>query len=105
MSITKEEAIEKAKKVLIDINFWSSSVVKPNAKLVQGDDMKYFSYKDRAFWLISFVYAEEDFGEGVAKVFIDIDAETGEVDPSLTNRSGSVKIRFDEKHNKYVRVK
>lgn len=104
MSITKEQAIEIAKKVLIDINFWSNNTANPSARLMEGNNLKY-TLKTKSHWLVSFSYGEEDFGEDVAHVFIEVDAETGEVDKSISNRSGSIKIEYDEINDKYKRLK
>lgn len=104
MNISKEKAIEIGKKVLIDIDFIADDLEHPSIRLEQGEDLKYSS-KTKPYWLVGFAYGAEDFGSNVAHIFIDIDAETGEVDSSLVNRSGVIKIRFDSTKNKYFRVK
>ena len=104
MSITKENAIKLAEKILKDIDFWGSDLINPRARLISGDNLK-FGDKKGPYWLSSFNYGAEDFGENGANVFIEIDEKTGTPEMSVGTRSGSIRIKYDKQNDKYSRVK
>ena len=104
MSITKEDAIKLAEKILKDIGFWGDDLINPHVILIDGEKLKFRSKSD-PYWSASFNYGGEDFGEGGASVFIRIDVKTGIPENSIFTRSGSIRIQYDQQKDKYSRIK
>lgn len=97
--ITEKQAIEVAQKVLRDINFWGDDVIKPRARLIDGDKL---SPNKKAYWLVGHYYGAEDFGPNAASIFVDVDAVSGKPASKLSHRNGTIQIRYDEQKDKYL---
>ncbi|NVK63102.1 MAG: hypothetical protein HWE22_00895 [Flavobacteriales bacterium] len=100
--ITEEQALQIAEKILKDIDFWSDDVINPKAQLIDGDRL---SKHEEPYMLASYNYAEEDFGYGNAYVSIILNPSTGEARNKVITRSGSIRIKYDEQKDKYLREK
>ena len=102
MSLSKQQAIEKARAILVDINFMSEDVINPSARLL--DESISGGSVDGPFWLVGFSFAAADFGSDRARIFLEIDQLTGKlINKRLSKKGGSIQVRYNSLTGKYER--
>ncbi|MFT6923205.1 MAG: hypothetical protein ACJA1C_002215 [Crocinitomicaceae bacterium] len=102
MNLTQEQAIEKARTILEDINFMDDDVVNPSARLL--DQSISGGSVEGPFWLVGFSFAAADFGPDRARIFLEIDQSTGKlINKRLSKKGGSILVKYNDSTNKYER--
>jgi len=105
MKLTEEYVINKATKVLKDINFWDETFVLDKVVGSEGEDLEKYSL-DEPMWLVCFRFGEEELEEyGRLDIYVTIVDSTGKVNSYLPQRHGGVNVSYDEATDTYRRIK
>lgn len=98
MKLTKDEVIEKGKKIMNDINFSFDIEKEITARFDAGEYMMIGVNS----WLVSFPYGYEDFGRFAYKHLILLD-DTG-IGAEISTKNGTFKLAYNSDINTYTLV-
>ena len=100
MSLTEKQALEIGHKVMIDIgydSFWDKEDQEgPRTTFI--DESKLI-YEDEEYWIVSFPYGKEDYGENI-RYMVNV-YNTSKRAINISYRNGFILLGYDEINDKY----
>lgn len=100
MNLTEQQALEIGYKVMQDIgydSFWDKKDKEgPRTTFINKDKL---IYEDEEYWIVSFPYGKEDYGENVRYMINVYDISKKAI--NISYRNGFIKLGYDETNDKY----